>query len=491
MSLKFNETDFEVQKITEEGRTVVCRTFEHIPYCEFPKVPDLERLSIYVPEIFYQGGSINGYDLHSAPIFMPNTIGGYMPGPEEAPGKNFMGKTNASFYALLNGYVVVSAGARGRGNRNAEGENVGVAPAGIVDLKAAVRFLRHNKELIPGNTDRIITNGTSAGGAMSSLLGTTGNHPDYEPYLKEIGAADERDDVFASSCYCPITNLDHADVAYEWEFCGLNDYHRAIIAEPLEGEPSDHPAIDKRPGVDGNGGMMKPPKFIPENGEMTRKQQALSVELCSRFPGYLNMLNLSDENGQSMTLNDDGTGTFLNHVIGNILKSAQKELDAGRNIMSDSKAADWLRVENGSAVSVDWKEYVKFRTRMKEAPAFDNVSMGTAENELFGTVDVKQRHFTAFSKEHDTVGGAIAEKDQVRLMNPMYYIDDPIAVKATHFRIRHGAVDRDTSLAISEILALKLMGAGIDTDIAHPWGIPHAGDYDLPELFDWIDSICK
>ena len=121
----------------------------------------------------------------------------------------------------------------------------------------------------------------------------------------------------------------------------------------------------------------------------------------------------------------------------------------------------------------------------------EKVSMGTAENELFGTNDVKQRHFTAFSKEHDTVGGAIAEKDQVRLMNPMYYIDDPIAVKATHFRIRHGAVDRDTSLAISEILALKLEDAGIDTDIAHPWGIPHAGDNDLPELFDWIDSICK
>ena len=41
-----------------------------------------------------------------------------------------------------------------------------------------------------------------------------------------MGAADERDDIFAASCYCPITNLENADKAYEWEFCGINDYHK-------------------------------------------------------------------------------------------------------------------------------------------------------------------------------------------------------------------------------------------------------------------------
>ena len=24
-----------------------------------------------------------------------------------------------------------------------------------------------------------------------------------------------------------------------------------------------------------------------------------------------------------------------------------------------------------------------------------------------------------------------------------------------------------------------------------PWNRGHAGDYDLPELFNWMDSICK
>ena len=37
--------------------------------------------------------------------------------------------------------------------------------------------------------------------ALASLLGATGNHPAYAPLLKAMGAADERDDVFASVCY--------------------------------------------------------------------------------------------------------------------------------------------------------------------------------------------------------------------------------------------------------------------------------------------------
>ena len=51
------------------------------------------------------------------------------------------------------------------------------------------------------DAEHIITDGTSAGGAMSSLLGFTGNNPSYEPMLKAMGAADTRDDVFASVCY--------------------------------------------------------------------------------------------------------------------------------------------------------------------------------------------------------------------------------------------------------------------------------------------------
>ena len=34
--------------------------------------------------------------------------------------------------------------------------------------------------------------------------------------------------IFASSNYCPITNLEHADMAYEWMFNGVNSYYMAL-----------------------------------------------------------------------------------------------------------------------------------------------------------------------------------------------------------------------------------------------------------------------
>lgn len=486
MTLSFDDTKYEIKEITQKDETITVRAFEHIPYCVSPLDPMLERLSVYAPEALFHGEKINGYGIEDAPIFMPNTVGGYMPGPEEAPGPNFMGEINASFHAIKRGYVVVSAGARGRGCKGLNGENVGIAPAGLVDLKAAVRFIRFNKDSMPGDTEKIITNGTSAGGAMSALLGSTGNHPDYNKYLEEIGAADERDDVFASSCYCPITNLENADIAYEWEFNGINDYHRMMIEETENGI-ADHPDLLGKP----DGMPPKPPKFVPVNGELNNDQKRISDELCEKFPEYLNNLSLRDANGEKLSLNADGDGSFLDMIKGNILKSAQSTLDHGKDILNESGVSNWLSVENGKAVAIDWKRFVLYRTRMKEAPAFDNVSMGTAENELFGSDRIKERHFTSFSKENDTAGGALAEEGQIKLMNPMNYIEDDSAVKAKHFRIRHGAVDRDTSLAISEILNQKLVNAGIDSEIAHPWGIPHSGDYDLPEMFAWIDSICK
>ena len=34
-----------------------------------------------------------------------------------------------------------------------------------------------------------------------------------------------------------------------------------------------------------------------------------------------------------------------------------------------------------------------------------------------------------------------------------------------------------------------LMNAGYDVDFFLPWGLPHSGDYDIDELFAWIDRI--
>jgi len=177
-------------------------------------------MNIYVPTQYYEGKSVGAYDAKTAPIFLPITIGGYMPGRPGTPGGfggrggsggpgGFGGRGGPGGFggpgggrgpggpggpgggaiaiALLKGLFVAAPGARGRTLQDASGQYTGKAPACIVDLKAAVRYLRHNAGLIPGDIEKIICNGTSAGGALSALSGATGNNPDYEPYLKASG----------------------------------------------------------------------------------------------------------------------------------------------------------------------------------------------------------------------------------------------------------------------------------------------------------------
>ena len=465
--LKFDPAQYTVQTVELDGESVTFRAFEDITYVENPVDPEMQKLNVFAPEAFFAGESINGYDLHSAPIFMPNTVGGYRPGPVDRPGRDRDGKANAIFYALRHGCVVVSPGLRGNGRKDADGKLIGTAPAVICDYKAAVRWVRHNRGIVPGDVEKIITNGTSAGGAISSLMGASGNHPDYAPYLKEMGAADERDDIFAASCYCPITNLDHADMAYEWEFCGIIDYHRRKMIPPGPGE-------DK-------------PTFIPIDEDMTAEQIKLSELLKPMFPGYLNSLGLKDDQGNALTLDEQGNGSFKDYVLTVVARSAQGQLDAG----ADLSELDWLSVENGKVTAIDFDKYVAFRTRMKPAPAFDSNLLDTPENHLFGSPDISERHFTAFGHAHSSSDGERAEEILVKLMNPMNYIDDDKATTARHYRIRHGSVDRDTSLAVSAMLTAKLRMSGVNANLEYPWGVPHSGDYDLPELFAWIDSICK
>lgn len=157
----------------------------------------------------------------------------------------------------------------------------------------------------------------------------------------------------------------------------------------------------------------------------------------------------------------------------------------------DISAKTWLTVENRQPAAMDFSAYVRDITRMKAAPAFDDLAMASPENHLFGTPEQSHRHFTAYSAAHSLRDGPIAPARLVRLLNPMDYLADPAAEKAPHWRIRHGECDRDTSLAISAMLTLKLRQHGYPVDYHSPWDTPHSGDYDLEELFAWIDCICR
>ena len=103
-----------------------------------------------------------------------------------------------------------------------------------------------------------------------------------------------------------------------------------------------------------------------------------------------------------------------------------------------------------------------------------------------------REHFTEFMMNYNEAEKSeMADKELVKMMNPMNYIGTNETTTAKYWRIRHGAKDNDTAIAISTILAAKLQNNGYNVDYAVPWGQGHGGDYDLNELFDWMDKISK
>ncbi len=458
--LAFNPaTAYTEQSTQVNGQRVDYRAYEGIVYVRKPVDAAYQQLNVYIPAAYFKGGKINGFTAETAPIFLPNQIGGYMPAKPGQPGldKRAGNTPNAMLVALSKGYVVVSPGARGRTQQH------GKAPAAIVDLKAAVRYLRLNDARMPGNAEKIISNGTSAGGALSVLLGASGNSADYAPHLRALGAADARDDIFAVSAYCPISILEHADAAYEWQFNGVNDYQKIQITQ------IDY-NVERQ--------LIK--------GTQTPVQQKLSDALKPEFPAYVNALGLKNAAGQALTLDEKGNGSFKNHVAGYLVQSAQKALDAGKDLSAQS----WLTIRDGKVLAADFDAYARFVGRQKTAPAFDDVALGSGENQLFGTEQIDKQHFTAFGMAHSTAKDATrADAHTVRLMNPMHYIG--LSHNAPHWRIRVGTNDRDTSLAIATILATEIANSGKQVDFAMPWGVPHSGDYDLDELFVWMDGISR
>lgn len=446
------------------GQVIYYRAYENIVYVANPVDKAYQTMNIYIPEGYFNNEIINDFNKDTAPIFFPNGVGGYMPALAQRPELNTRANNtpNAIMVALSKGFVVASAGARGRTLKNDKGEYTGKAPSAIVDLKSAVRYLKANDNHMMGDANKIISNGTSAGGALSALLGTSGDNQDYEPYLKEIGALKASDTIFAVSAYCPITNLENADMAYEWQFNGVNDYQKMSI------QMLDYNVERK---------LIK--------GTQTDEQIALSDKLKPLFSHYVNGLKLKNKNGEVLTLDKNGNGSFKRHIESLLMQSAQNALNDG----TDLSAQTWLTVENNKVIGVNFDDYAKFVGRQKTAPAFDGVDLSTGENNLFGNKNTDNQHFTKFGMANNTASNAtLVDIQTVKMMNAMNYISPNTG--ATHYRIRHGQNDRDTSLAIPAILALKLQNTqGKTVDFAVPFGQGHGGDYDLEELFNWAKQI--
>ncbi|GGX17770.1 tannase [Streptomyces chartreusis] len=459
------------------------RFYKAVTYVAAPVDEKYQCLNVSVP-VRIDGTAVDATD---APILFANSVGGYMPSSvadatgvggggatgmpggspsastapsasasgEVASGGN--GTVNAQGgmvslpkLALAAGYVVVEPGARGRTLVDADGTYYGVAPAAIVDLKAAVRYVRSNKGRIPGDVDRIVSSGTSAGGALSSLLGASGDSPLYDKLLAAIGAADASDAIFATGAWCPITDLEHADGAYEWNW-GSNP-------------TSSGSAVD----------------------------QAVSKELRSQFAEYQASLRLKGLNG---------FGTLTARNYDEYLVRQYMEPSATRYLaaLSDADRKSYLAKNtfitwSGGRARFSWADFLTHvGARKKSTPAFDAFDLSAGENNLFGKGTTKARHFTLYSLRHESGGSARLDSDlpaTLHLMNPMPFLTEkPNPHRTKHWWIRLGTKDSDTSHTVSANLAAAANALGDEVDHLYYWDEGHGANTDPGDFIKWIARI--
>lgn len=522
-----------------------CWCLEDVLYTPRATVPKFQRLSIFAPKKLLNADGTFPEEAKTVPVVFENNAAGYM----QMPHAWLDGPRCYAQQYLDHGLVYVTCGCRGRESRDKDGNPVGKAPASLVDFKTAIRFLRHNRAVLPGDWERVISVGWSAGGAMSALLAVTGDHPDYEPYLRENGAfLEESDSVFAAQIYCPIIDLEHADMAYEWMF-------------QADKTSEDSPAGPAE--------------------TMTPFKEALSRELARRYVDYFNGLGLRDPvTGAPLTMGEDGrSGSGYDYFMSRLNDSAtdyltrlgrgelpaeygvedylagnytclfpgpppapevQWELShAGAGVpplsfgdlmcrppegvpyqsieppMVEIHGKDkggWLSWDGTRATISSLDAYVLYhRGRMKPCTSFDKLTMDSGENHVFGAQGADYAHFSPevaaaleslrekFPEEcrrhaprFASVTGDRDLAERVRLLNPMSFIGEGGKCRqAKHYRVRVGASDADTSLSVSMTLALMLANAGCGTvDFAMVWDQPHS-EADYPgEVCRWIDRIC-
>ncbi|MGW0656256.1 subtype B tannase [Streptomyces umbrinus] len=469
----------KVKIVTTAGgakKSVTYRLWENIVYVANPVDPTYQCLNVEQP-VEIDGQTV---DASHAPIFFSIPLGGFnsgtpagrtnpgggsSPSPSDSssadpsttptatpttrpplpPGAGDQGDNSA--LALAAGYVVVTSGARGRENVK-DGKYYGKAPAALVDLKAALRYIHKNRGVLPGNPSRIITNGGSAGGNFSSMMGASAGSPLFDSYLREIGAADASDAVFASAVFCPIIDLGNADKAYEWMF-----------------------------------GQAK------LNGELV--DQTASKQLTAQFAEYQASLRLH------------GVGRFGRVTAANydryLLETyVQPAATSHLRALSEADRTTYLTANPfikwaGDKASFSWDGYIAHIARSRSVPAFDDKAMAQPEPGYFGDETHNSRHFTNFGLRYATSDKtATIDRDiphKVRLTNPMTYLEERNPRRARHWWLRIGTSDTTHSLTAITNLALKTQNLGDDVNLKMYWDGGHGANEDPGDLIKWMGDI--
>ena len=510
-----------------------------VVYVANPASLDYETLGIYVPGAYLEA-TANGDGTYTASVKSDAQVGQFTAAtapyvlPVNTPGFNASQAPTWLADGIANytqaGMIYLQPGIRGRDNTtDSQGQEVvGGAPWGVTDLKAAIRYVRYNKDVLPGDTDKIVSFGHSGGGAQSAVLGASGDSTLYNPYLEALGAAMKdkegnpiSDAPYGTMTWSPITSLDYADAAYEWNLGQFADSNTRA------------------------------------EGTFT---QALSQDLAKEYANYINQLGLKHE-GQALTLAESSEGiytqgsyaTYLEGVVNQSLNNFLADTSfpytsdgagpggstesvtyetAQAFIDSLNAETQWVTYDaatNTAKISslADFAKYVK--TASKSVPAFDALDRSLAENAVFGVADANELHFdqlvarllknnqakyeslTDWNSQYvtdfesdlaktDGLGKTIAERQN--LYNPMFYLTSAYSGYQTsklapHWRIRSGISQGDTALTVETNLALALEnqanGAVKSVDFATVWEQGHTTaertGHASANFIQWVQEI--
>ena len=469
-----------------------------IGYCETPADESYEQLAIFVPGAYVdaenngddtytceldQNAEVNGYTAATAPIVMQIHTEAYAAADAltQEVLTSHKGLTESISEFTSQGFVCAFPGCRGI--------NEG-APKGAADLKAAIRYLRYADDVVAGDAESIFVFGMSGGGALSAVLGASGDSELYAPYLEAIGAVQGVSDaVCGSMAWCPVTDLDTANAEYEW--------------------------------------MMG----CTRSGR-TDELNAISDKLAYAYADYVNSAGFTDENGGSLTLEESEkgiyqSGSYYEYIKGVIEESLNNYLSDTRFInITAQEYIDGLNAErkwiiydksSNTATITSVADFCKNCKLASDLPvAFDGLG---AKNTLFGSAEGEHSHFdriladilTELDNEYAADYNADLEKtdefgytvnQRVDMYAPLYYLMKSRegygkSVVAKHWRIRSGIEQRTNSLTTEVNLALALGNCDSveSIDFETVWAKGHdqaerTGD-PTENFIAWVNSCMK
>jgi len=455
-SLVFNADEAYAGTYTHSGTGVTYNCYT-VTYCLFPHTnttannPNarMQMINIKVP-VSRNGVAFDADQVANSPILF--AIPWAADNGAAAPNANALisgDPAQAAQMWLRNGWVLVEVGMRGKAQTK--------LPYPVVDMKAALRYLHYNAELIPGNTDMIFSHGYSSGGCGSSVIAASGNTTIYDAQLNEMGALPARDDVFGAIPGALVITRNYG-----------------IGTEVFAKFYSNQLTLEENLAL-----------FDTSNANAR-----VNAALLEEYVNYLNGLGITTIiNGVPGTpLTAD---TLSDYMLPYLI--ASQRTNANYNTWRDTYNYDWNRFWTSYAgTMVSNRNNLATISRMdtfNSASVTTNGVMtgGSLSQGSFGMLGTTASVFSSYGlhwiqnikNPPVTVTPEIMEllEFQRNATDPTYFVTGGAGDVdvAEHWYIRHGTTDADVPIISTTVLAAALEGIGKNVNFAFIWGVGHAG----------------